>query len=251
MEFQNGRGETLAAILDWPTDGSPTPKGVVVFAHCFTCSKDFPAIFRIAKHLEARGFAVLRFDFTGLGASSGDFADTNFSSNVDDLIAAVNHVTEVVGAPDILMGHSLGGLAALSAAGRVPDLKGVVTIAAPSEAHHLSHLLEDQFDTLEAHGEVEIEVGGRHFTIRKHFLEDIRNQAVLESLREFTGSLLVLHSPEDETVGIEHAGEIYRAAHHPKSFISLAGADHTLTRRSDSEFAGEMIASWAKHLCLD
>ena len=251
VEFQNANSETLAARLEWPTDGSTTPKGIAIFAHCFTCSKDLPATTRISRELAKKGFAVLRFDFTGLGSSDGDFANTNFSSNVEDLVAAAEHIRNTIGEPDILIGHSLGGAAVLAAASKLPKLKGIVTIAAPSDPEHISGLLSGNIDAIEADGEATVNLAGREFTIKKHFLDDIRSQNVLESLRKFRGSILIMHAPGDQTVSIDHAGEIYSAARHPKSFLSLADADHLLTRPADSEFAAEMIAAWAKHLCLD
>ncbi len=247
IEFTNAEGHTLAGKLEWPPHGAK-PKAVAIFAHCFTCSKDLPATTRIARALAEKGFAVLRFDFTGLGSSDGDFANTNFSSNVADLVAAADHLRKTVGAPTLLIGHSLGGAAVIAAAGRIEGIRGIVTIAAPSEPSHLGHLLSDQLEKLEADGEVEVEIGGRRFTIKQQFLEDIRRQKVLQILKEYRGSLLILHSPRDRTVHVDHAGRIFTAAHHPKSFVSLADADHLLTRPQDSRFAAEMIAAWSYHL---
>ena len=250
IEFTNREGHQLAARLEWPPHGVK-PKAVAIFAHCFTCSKDLPATTRIARALANRGFAVLRFDFTGLGSSDGDFANTNFSSNVEDLVSAAEHLKQTVGTPTLLIGHSLGGAAVIAAASRIEGIQGIVTIAAPSEPSHIGHILEDQLEKMERDGEVEVEIGGRHFTLKKHFLEDIRRQNVLTSLKEFRGSILILHSPLDRIVTISHAGEIFTAAHHPKSFVSLADADHLLTRPRDSAFAAEMIAAWSNHLFPD
>ncbi|MCB1230976.1 MAG: alpha/beta hydrolase [Verrucomicrobiae bacterium] len=247
VEFVNAQGHTLAARLEWPPHGAK-PKAVAIFAHCFTCSKDLPATTRIARALAQRGFAVLRFDFTGLGSSDGDFANTNFSSNVEDLVAAAEHLGKTVGAPSILIGHSLGGAAVIAAAGRIEGIRGIVTIAAPSDPAHVNHLLGADIETIESRGEAEIEIDGRPFTIRKQFLDDIRRQKVLAILRNYRGAILILHSPFDRIVSVQHAAEIFGAAHHPKSFVSLDEADHLLTRPRDSAFAAEMIAAWSNHL---
>ncbi len=250
VEFANREGHTLAAKLEWPPHGA-RPKAVAIFAHCFTCSKDLPATTRIARALARRGFAVLRFDFTGLGGSDGDFANTNFSSNVEDLVAAADHLRKTVGAPTLLIGHSLGGAAVIASAGRIDGIRGIVTIGAPSDPDHVSHLLGEDIDKVETDGEAEVSIDGRRFTIRRQFLEDIREQKVLGILREFDGSVLILHSPQDRVVSVHHAGEIFTAARHPKSFVSLADADHLLTRPRDSAFAAEMIAAWSQHLFED
>lgn len=250
VEFTNDEGHTLAARLEWPPEGTET-KAVAIFAHCFTCSKDLPATTRIARALAGRGFAVLRFDFTGLGSSDGDFANTNFSSNVEDLVAAARHLEQTVGAPTLLIGHSLGGAAVIAAADQIDGIRGIVTIGTPSDPAHVAHLLGERTGEVEAEGQAEIEIGGRPFTIKRHFLDDIRSQNVLAILKRYRGSLLILHSPRDQTVDVNHAAEIFMAAKHPKSFVSLAEADHLLSRPSDSAFAAEMIAAWANHLFFD
>jgi len=248
IEFVNDQGVTLAARLEWPRDGSSPPRAIAIFAHCFTCSKDLPATSRISRALADRGIAVLRFDFTGLGSSDGDFANTNFSSNVEDLVAASRHLEGTVGKPTLLIGHSLGGAAVVAATRHLPGVRGVVTIGAPSDPSHVSHLFHENLDRIEAHGEAEVDLAGRTFTIRKHFLEDIREQNVLVDLSRYRGSLLILHAPQDEVVSLDHAGHLYSAAKHPKSFVALAGADHLLTRPAEARFAAEMIAAWSGHL---
>ncbi len=245
FEFQNAQGTTLAGRLEWPPEHPEKPRAVALFAHCFTCSKDLPATARISRALAAQGIAVLRFDFTGLGSSDGDFANTDFSSNVDDLLAAARHLVETAGAPTLLIGHSLGGAAVLAAGPRIPSVRGIVTIGAPSDPAHVAHLFDGHREEIETTGEAEVSLAGRAFRIRRQFLQDIAQQRILDALDDYRGALLVMHAPRDEVVGIEHAGEIYSAAKHPKSFISLAEADHLLTRSSDTEFAARLIAAWS------
>ncbi len=239
--FDNGRGEKLSARLDL----APAPRAFALFAHCFTCSKDIAAASRISRALGERGIAVLRFDFTGLGSSEGEFANTNFSSNVEDLVAAADALRQRWKAPSLLIGHSLGGAAVLSAAGDVPECRAVVAIGAPSDTQHVRHLLTESIPEIEARGDAEVDLAGRRFRIRRQFLEDIASHNLEPKIRRLRRALLVLHSPIDATVSVEHAARIFMAARHPKSFISLDDADHLLTRKSDSEYAAEVLAAWA------
>lgn len=241
IEFVGALGDKLAARLD---RGPGTPRACALFAHCFTCSKDVFAASRIAEALASRGIAVLRFDFTGLGASDGEFANTNFSSNVGDLVAAADWLRENHGAPSILIGHSLGGAAVLAAANQVADAKAIVTIGAPSDPGHVSHLFSDDIETIEADGEAEVKLAGRPFTIKKQFLEDIAGQTLKDGIARMRKALLIFHAPTDDYVSISNAGEIFGAAKHPKSFVSLDDADHLLTRRDDAVYVADVIASW-------
>ncbi len=244
LTFQNNRGATLSARLELPVDDIPV--AYALFAHCFTCSKNLHAVGNISRALNADRIAVLRFDFTGLGESGGDFADTNFSSNVDDVIAAAEFLKQEYEAPTILIGHSLGGAAVLQAASRIPSSVAVATIGAPCSPNHVQRLLTDSIDEIQKEGEAEISIAGRPFTIKKQFLDDLDEQKMKETIGKLGKALLVMHAPLDETVGIDNAAEIYWAAKHPKSFISLDKADHLLTREEDSLYAGAIIAAWAK-----
>ena len=240
--FPGADGQQLAARFDRPRGRA---HAVALFAHCFTCTKDIYAASRIAGGLAARGIAVLRFDFTGLGHSEGEFANTNFSSNVDDLVAAADHLRSAYEAPKIVIGHSLGGAAVLAAAGRIPEAVAVATIGAPAEPAHVQHLFQAARPDIEARGEAEVLLAGRPFTIKKQFLEDIaatRLEAAIAGLRK---ALLVFHAPRDQTVGIENAGRIFTAAKHPKSFVSLDDADHLLSRHQDAAYVAEVLAAWA------
>lgn len=243
FDFRNAQGHTLAALLDRP-DGPV--RAVAMFAHCFTCGKDNKAARRIAEGLKLHGIAVLRFDFTGLGMSEGEFADTTFSSNIDDLVAAADHLREKVGPPAILIGHSLGGAAMLAAAHRIADSRAVVTINAPADPAHVIGLLKDQVATIQLSGEVEVTLGGRQFKVRRAFLDDIAEQKLTARIGALHKALLVFHSPTDDTVGIDNASHIFLAARHPKSFISLAGADHLVSRPSDGAYVANVIAAWAE-----
>ena len=242
IEFEGALGERLAARLD---RGPGKPRACALFAHCFTCSKDVFAAARIAGALAERGIAVLRFDFTGLGSSDGEFANTNFSSNVGDLVAAADWLRENHGAPSILIGHSLGGAAVLAAAARIEDAKAVVTIGAPSDPGHVSHLFADVAAKIDSEGEAEVTLAGRPFTIRKQFLDDIASQSLKEAVSKLRKALLIFHAPTDEFVSISNAGEIFGAAKHPKSFVSLDDADHLLTRKDDAVYVADVIAAWA------
>jgi uncharacterized OsmC-like protein/pimeloyl-ACP methyl ester carboxylesterase len=243
FEFPNARGEKLSALLDRPAGRAVA---FALFAHCFTCGKDVLAAKRIAEGLTARGIAVLRFDFTGLGASEGEFANTTFSSNVADLVAAANHLRATHQPPAILIGHSLGGAAVLAAAGQIPEARAVVTIAAPADPAHVTGLFRERVADIQEQGEVEVALAGRPFRIRKEFLDDIAMQNLERCLREMRKALLVLHSPTDELVGIENASAIFSAARHPKSFVSLSGADHLVSRRADAVYVAEVIAAWSE-----
>jgi uncharacterized OsmC-like protein/alpha/beta superfamily hydrolase len=243
FQFTGSEGHQLAAALD-------TPDGEIIayalFAHCFTCGKDVLAAKRIAVALAAKGIAVLRFDFTGLGSSEGDFANSTFSSNVADLVRAADHLRERREAPALLIGHSLGGAAILAAAGQIPEAKAVVTIAAPSDPAHVTHLFKDQVESIRTHGEVEVSLAGRPFRIRREFLDDVAEQELIARVKTLHKALLIMHSPTDDTVGIENATQIFIAAKHPKSFVSLADADHLLSGKLDSTYAADVIAAWAE-----
>lgn len=242
ITFTGSKGESLAARMDMPAG---LIRATAIFAHCFTCSKDILAAKRIAGELAAKGIAVLRFDFTGLGASEGDFANTNFSSNVGDLVLAADFLRQNYEAPSILVGHSLGGAAVLCAAGRVPEVKAVATIGAPGDAEHVIHNFGASLDEIERDGEATVSLAGRPFKIQKQFIEDVRTQSVEQHIGKMKAALMVLHSPIDQTVGIDNAAKIFTAAKHPKSFVSLDSADHLLSRPEDAAYAAEVIAAWA------
>ncbi len=242
VEFIGSQGTPLAGRLDLP-DGRP--RAYALFAHCFTCSKDVLAASRIAQALTGFGIAVLRFDFTGLGRSGGDFANTNFTSNVDDLVHAADYLRTRHEAPTILIGHSLGGAAVLAAVEQVPETRAVATIGAPADTEHLVHLLGDSRQEIEETGEAEVCLADRPFRIRRQFLDDITSQPQSERIGRLGVAVLVMHSPVDETVSIDNARRIYDAARHPKSFVSLDGADHLLTRPADASFAASVLAAWA------
>ncbi len=243
VTFLGSEGQKLDARLDAPDDA---PRAYALFAHCFTCGKDVFAASRIAQRLTEHGIAVLRFDFTGLGASEGEFANTNFSSNVADLIAAATHLRQACRAPTMLIGHSLGGAAVLAAAGDIPESKAVVTIAAPSDPAHVTGLFRDRIPQIEAQGEAEVLLAGRPFKIKRQFLVDAAEQKVAEKVARLRRALLVMHSPSDATVDIGNATRIFTAAKHPKSFVSLNDADHLLTERKDAVYAANVIAAWAE-----
>lgn len=243
FDFRNAAGHTLAARLDRP-DGPV--RAAALFAHCFTCGKDNKAARRIAEGLKLHGIAVLRFDFTGLGMSEGEFANTTFSSNIDDLVAAADHLREKLTAPAILIGHSLGGAAVLAAAHRIAEARAVVTINAPADPAHVIGLLKEQVANIALAGEAEVTLGGRQFRVRRAFLDDVAEQKLTARIANLRKALLVFHSPTDDTVGIDNASHIFLAAKHPKSFISLAGADHLLSRPTDAAYVAGVIAAWAE-----
>ncbi|WGS18613.1 MULTISPECIES: bifunctional alpha/beta hydrolase/OsmC family protein [unclassified Bradyrhizobium] len=243
FQFTGSEGHQLAAALDTP-DGPI--EAYALFAHCFTCGKDVLAAKRIAVALAAKGIATLRFDFTGLGSSEGDFANSTFSSNVADLVRAADHLRETRAAPAILIGHSLGGAAILAAAGQVPEAKAVVTIAAPSDPAHVTHLFKDKLDDIRAQGEVEVSLAGRPFRIKREFLDDVAEQNLMAQVTRLHKAILIMHSPTDDTVGIENATHIFVAARHPKSFVSLAGSDHLLSGKQDAAYVADIIAAWVE-----
>jgi putative redox protein len=243
FDFPNATGERLAAVLDRPAG---EPAAYALFAHCFTCGKNNLAAKRIAERLTECGIAVLRFDFTGLGASEGEFANTTFSSNAADLVAAADHLKRNYKAPTILIGHSLGGAAVLAAAGEVSDARAVVTIAAPADPAHVAGLFKDHVETIRESGEVEVSLAGRPFRIRREFLDDVAEQMLTDRIAKLRKALLVFHAPTDDIVGIDNASNIFLAAKHPKSFVSLADADHFLSRRSDTVYVANVIAAWAE-----
>ncbi|WP_027550314.1 bifunctional alpha/beta hydrolase/OsmC family protein [Bradyrhizobium sp. Cp5.3] len=242
FQFQGEGGHQLAAALELP-DGEPA--AYALFAHCFTCGKDTLAAKRISVSLAAKGIAVLRFDFTGLGSSEGDFANSTFSSNVADLVHAADHLRETRKAPSMLIGHSLGGAAILAAAGKIPEAKAVATIAAPSDPAHVTGLFKDHVDAIRAQGEVEVSLAGRPFRIKREFLDDIVEQELMKDITGLHKALLVMHSPVDDTVGIDNATKIFISAKHPKSFVSLDHADHLLTKPADALYTADVITAWA------
>ena len=232
----------LAGRIDRPAG---KPRAWALFAHCFTCGKDLPSARVIAETLAAEGIAVLRFDFTGLGGSGGDFANSNFSSNVDDLLAAADWLREHEDPPALLIGHSLGGAAALAVAQDIREVRAVATIGAPSDPNHIRHLFDGHLQTIEENGEAQVQLAGRPFTVRKQLLEDISTARLQAKVRALRKALLFLHAPTDDVVGIENAGELFGWAKHPKSFLTLDGADHLLGLREDAAYAGRAIAGWA------
>ncbi|WP_010181092.1 bifunctional alpha/beta hydrolase/OsmC family protein [Aquimarina agarilytica] len=244
VTFKNTTGQQLSGRLELPFNQQP--HNFVLFAHCFTCNKNLSAIRNISRALAIQGFGVLRFDFTGLGESEGDFEDTNFSGNVEDLVAASNYLKTHHQSPVLLIGHSLGGAAAIFAASNISSIKAVATIGAPSNPKHVTHLLHNKIGEIIETGLANVNLGGRRFTIKKQFIDDLEEQSLPKLVHNFEKALLVLHSPQDTTVGIQNAEEIYKAAKHPKSFISLDGADHLLMRKEDSIYVGEVIAGWSK-----
>jgi len=243
VDFDGSQGAKLSARLDIP-DGPI--HAYAIFAHCFTCSKELHATRRIAGELARHGLAILRFDFTGLGKSGGDFASTNFSSNQQDLKVAADYLREYFEAPSILIGHSLGGAAVLSVAGDIPEIKAVVTIGAPAEAEHVAHNFGAKIDEIETQGEATVNLGGREFSIRKQFLDDLQSNDVLNKVAKLNKPLMVMHSPIDATVGIGNASKIFVTAKHPKTFVSLDNADHLVSKDEDADFAASMIASWSE-----
>lgn len=240
MVFRGSSGE-LAGKLEMPIGA---PKAWALFAHCFTCGKDNVAAGRISRALARQGIAVLRFDFTGLGESEGDFAATSFSSNVEDLVCAAEHLRDRFSAPAVLIGHSLGGAAALAAAPQIPDVRGVVTIGAPADPFHVIGLLGDMTPVVEE-GEATVSLGGRLFQVRRQFLDDIAMQPQCERISALDAALLVMHSPSDEVVSVNNARIIFDTARHPKSFIALDGADHLLGNRADADYAANVLAAWS------
>lgn len=243
VSFTNKDKEQLAGRLELPLDQKP--HNFVIFAHCFTCTKNLTAVKNVGRALTNAGFGVLRFDFTGLGESEGDFENTNFSGNVDDLIEAANFLEENYQAPTLIIGHSLGGAAAIFAASKLESIKAVAVINSPSDPSHVMHLLKDSEQEITKNGKARVNLGGVDFTIKKQFLDDLENNTLKDVVSDLRKALLILHSPQDNTVGIKNAEKIYIAAHHPKSFVSLDGVDHLLSKKEDSMYVGEVIAGWA------
>jgi len=248
ITIDNGRGERLAARLDLPA--TDEPRASALLAHCFTCSKDLRALRRVAAALTEAGFAVLRLDFTGLGASEGEFEETTFSTNVDDLLAGARCLGEEVPGPQLFVGHSLGGAAVLAAALRWQKAVAVATIAAPAAPAHLTQLLEGGLEAVERDGRAVVDIGGRPFTIRSELIDDLRASRLPGALADLRRPLLVLHAPSDRTVGIDQARELFEAAHHPKSFVALDRADHLLSDPRDAAYAGQVIAAWASRYVI-
>lgn len=247
--FTSDRGHRLSARLDQPD--SRRIRGTAVFAHCFTCSKDLHVERQIAQSLTTQGFAVLAFDFTGLGRSEGELADSTFSADVDDLVAAAAYLAEEIAPPTLLVGHSLGGAAVLAAAPRVDSVVAVATIGAPADPAHVEHLLADSLEEIHANGQAQVEIGGRSFTIGRSFVEDLQAHRLVDTLPGLGKAVLLLHSPRDEVVGVDNARILYDAAKHPKSFVSLDTADHLLSDQRDAHYAAEVIAAWAERYLPD
>ncbi len=248
VEFLGSRGTTLSGTLEQPEGPIAA---FALFAHCFTCTKDTVAAYRISRELSILGIAVLRFDFTGLGSSEGEFANTTFSSNVDDLVHAADYLRSQHQAPTLLIGHSLGGAAVLAATHRIPEVRAVATIAAPADTEHMLQVLSTSRQEIEEHGEAEVCLADRPFRIRKEFLDDIQSQSQIRRIRKLPAALMVMHSPADRSVSIDNASRIFVAARHPKSFVSLDGADHLLTRTSDARFVASVLAAWASRYLPD
>jgi putative redox protein len=243
FQFTGEGGHMLSAALDLP-DGEPS--AYALFAHCFTCGKDVLASRRIAAALAAKGIAVLRFDFTGIGSSEGDFANATFSSNIADLVRAANHLRDTRKAPALLIGHSLGGAAIIAAASQIAEAKAVVTIGAPSDPAHVTGLFKDEIENIRKQGKVEVRLAGRPFPITREFLDDITEHRLMARVTLLRKALLVMHAPTDDTVGIDNATRIFLSAKHPKSFVSLADADHLLSQKRDSTYVADVIAAWAE-----
>lgn len=241
LEIQGSQNK-LYAKLEIPADG--VVRHYAIFAHCFTCSSSLGVVRHISRTLTLQGIAVLRFDFTGLGRSKGEFSDSNFSGNVADLIAVSEHLKEHYAAPEILIGHSLGGAAVLMAASMLDNINAVVTIGAPSEPGHVQHLFKGELHEIKEQGEAEVNIGGRPFKIKKQFIEDLEQNSLKNIVKNLRKPFLIMHSPQDNIVEIKNAAELYTSAFHPKSFISLDGADHLLTKKSDAVYAANMIATW-------
>ncbi len=244
VSFTNKDQEQLAGRLELPVNQKP--HNFAIFAHCFTCTKNLTAVKNVSRALTAEGFGVLRFDFTGLGESEGDFENTNFSGNVDDLIEAANFLGKNYNAPTLIIGHSLGGAAAIFAANKIPSIKAVAVINSPSSPSHVRNLLKDSTHEITKNGKAQVNLGGIDFTIKKQFLDDLDSKSLIDIVGNFKKALLIMHSPTDRTVGIKNAEDLYKAAHHPKSYISLDGVDHLLSNKEDSIYVGQVIAGWAE-----
>jgi len=244
VTFLNDDQVELSGLLEFPVDQQPA--AFALFAHCFTCSKNLNAVNNISRGLTQEGIAVLRFDFTGLGSSKGDFADTNFSSNISDLIAAAHFLDSNYSPPQLLIGHSLGGTAAILAGSKLESIKAIATIGSPADPPHVKNLLKEDIETIKKQGEATVQIGGRPFKIRKQFLDDLEAYDIASVLAGLRKSLMLMHSPQDTIVDISNAAQLYGQAKHPKSFLSLDGANHLLTNKQDSIYVGSVIASWAQ-----
>lgn len=243
VTFTNARGQTLAGRIDYPVTGDPI--GFVLYAHCFTCSKELRAIGRIASTLAGHGLAMLRFDFTGLGDSEGDFADTNFTTNVEDIISAAHYLRDHHEPAEIVIGHSLGGAAALAAVPSLPGVRSVVTIGAPATPQHIERHIAEDLDKIRVEGSAQVQLAGRTFTIKDQLLDDVGAVDLAAAVGTLRRPLLIMHSPIDNTVGIDNAGDLFGMARHPKSFVSLDTADHLITDPDDASYVAEVLASWA------
>jgi len=244
VSFKNREGHKLTARIELPANRKPG--AFALFAHCFTCNKNLSAVRNISRALTAAGFGVLRFDFTGLGESEGDFADTNFSSNIQDIKAAADFLNKEFMAPALLIGHSLGGAAVLYAAAAIESVSAVATIGAPADPKHVKHLISSSIEDINQKGYAEVSIGGRPFTIKQQFLDDLEAVNMADVLSNLKKALLVAHSPQDNIVGIDNAAGIFKNARHPKSFVSLDGADHLLSKSADSDYIGSVISNWAR-----
>lgn len=245
IQFTNKDGVMLSGKISLPPTGQAAH--FAIFAHCFTCNKSLRTVRNVSSVLNKKGFGVLQFDFTGLGESEGEFSNTNFSGNVDDIISAAKYLEKNYASPLLLIGHSLGGAAVIFAADEIDSVEAVTTIGAPSNPEHVSHLFKDSMDEIKRNGKATVNIGGRDFTIKQQFIDDIANKSLTKVIKKLHKSILIFHSPQDKIVGIENAAELYGAAHHPKSFISLDGADHLLMKdRNDAIYVGDLIGSWVK-----
>ena len=242
ITFVGALGAELSARLEWP---AAPPRAYAIFAHCFTCGKDSTAAVRVSRALAAQGVAVLRFDFTGLGKSAGEFAESNFSSNVADILCAAAYLRDHFEAPSLLVGHSLGGAAVLAVGAGIPEVRAIATIGAPADVAHVAHHLGEHTSTIETTGRAEVRLGGRSLTFTRQFLDDLNRHDLLGLVAQLNRPLLVLHAPRDEVVGLDNASKLFLAAKHPKSFVSLDGADHLLMRVEDAQYAADVIAAWA------
>lgn len=244
VNFTNAIGQKLAASLEIPLEGKPI--AFAIFAHCFTCNKNLNAVRNISRSLSLNGIAVLRFDFTGLGQSEGEFSETGLSHNVEDILASANFLTKNYKAPTLLIGHSFGGTAVLMAASRIASIKAVVTINSPFDPGHVKHLFENKIEEIKKRGKAKVNIGGRSFYLKDDFINDLDNTDLKSMVKKFKKALLVMHSPQDKIVGIKEAADLYKAAMHPKSFISLDGTDHFISNEEDSIYIGNIIGSWVR-----
>tara|TARA_R110002049_G_scaffold202300_2_gene372804 strand:+ start:1441 stop:2631 length:1191 start_codon:yes stop_codon:yes gene_type:complete len=244
VSFKNQQGEMISALIDWPLTKSP--KATAIFAHCFTCNKNLTAVKNISRGLTESGIAVLRFDFTGLGQSEGEFEHTNFDTNINDIELASAYLSNLIEPPKLLIGHSLGGTAVLHTVHKIKSIKGVVTIGSPFNPSHVTHLFESKIDEIKEKGRAKVNIGGRSFTVNEELINTLKKEDSDLLIKNLNKALLILHSPQDTIVEVANAEKIYKAAHHPKSFISMDGADHLLSNKKDSAYVGDVIGSWIK-----